>query len=49
MTLGGVKPVWISIATERDVKLSSVIFMYQTKINELQNQHRKFGIDTGET
>lgn len=42
MTLGGVKPDWILVATEKDVKLSLVILMYQTRINKLQNQHRKF-------
>lgn len=49
MTLGGVTLDWIPIVVEKDVKLSSVISMYQTRINELQNQHRKFSIDTGET
>lgn len=49
MTLGGVEPDWISTATEKDVKLSSEIVVYQTRINELQNQHRKFSMDTGET
>lgn len=49
MTLGGVTLDWIPIVVEKDVKLSSVISMYQTRIYELQNQHRKFSIDTGET
>lgn len=29
-------------------KLSSVLTKYQTRNNELQKQHRKFRVDTGE-